>query len=902
KTIETIQQTTQLENTLDPIRSLEIENADKVLDRIEQDFAAYSAILQETLAQEQEQKAVELAQRQEDAKTAETPHERFFAEWEAKLLLSQKIKSELEPYLIGLQKDLAEQEKRLKAEQDELPVLRDYLKRTGVFGQAGDRIKMTIRQLKQRKHLLNRPFRPGFNQTTEDYRTRRFLIDDILFDLQDKWNAEYQAAAGSLEGATKTEFEGKTTSFLNDFRNALRDEKTLLTDVINTSQQISTIFSARMDNVNEMDRIIRTRVFWIRDGAPLYTDFFQNTKAGFLKLSEWMQTAFNEESIAELKLKLFNQTVLLNVLLLVFALPALLIALRRRIRLRLQALNQYTQTQGESFRVKVAAIFTAIAVVGINPLYLWIMGNYIQTYTLPSSLHLIAAVTMKHYAFLLFLFFLSRALFNHGSLAEAQFGMPASAARAIHNAILISLFGYLVFFIPWAILYSPPLELEFLARLCYTLFEIITGFSLVWLIRPKSEFVRHINASISSSSLQRNWSVIRILLSILIILIVVLDIIGFRYAARGLSFSLLQTGLILLILPPLYFAIVSSLESITKRRRRFRSQADAAEQEVQTAAVTRLKKFFRLVFILTAVLLIANFWGLDDQAFKTLDEFNVYSVTTADGSIVYVTIADFIRFIFYIIVMVLFLQNLPGIYEVTIFPRVKMDDGLKYAILTISRYSIFSIGIILALSQIHLDLGRLSWLMAALGVGLGFGLQEIVSNFVSGIILLVERPIQVGDIVTVGTMSGTVKRINIRATTILDFNRREVVLPNKSLITSEVTNWTRGDTIQRIVINIGVAYGTDVDLVSSLLLQIAKEQPEVMRNPEPSVFFMNHGESSLDFELRFFVPNPDYMMSLRDRINKLINKEFKKHNIEIPFPQRDIHIRTAVEKTLKGQD
>ena len=144
-------------------------------------------------------------------------------------------------------------------------------------------------------------------------------------------------------------------------------------------------------------------------------------------------------------------------------------------------------------------------------------------------------------------------------------------------------------------------------------------------------------------------------------------------------------------------------------------------------------------------------------------------------------------------------------YEFALFPRVTLDEGLKYAILTMSRYTVFVLGFFLALAEIHLDLGRLGWLMAAIGVGLGFGLQEIVSNFVSGVILLIERPVRPGDVVTVSGITGTVQRINIRATTIMNFDRQEVMLPNRSLITSEVTNWTRGDTVNRVVVPIGVA-------------------------------------------------------------------------------------------------
>jgi potassium efflux system protein len=139
--------------------------------------------------------------------------------------------------------------------------------------------------------------------------------------------------------------------------------------------------------------------------------------------------------------------------------------------------------------------------------------------------------------------------------------------------------------------------------------------------------------------------------------------------------------------------------------------------------------------------------------------------------------------------------------------------------------------------------------------------------------------------------------MKLRHRNCLNFDRQEMILPNRSLITREVINWTRGDTINRLVITIGVAYGSDIEKVSEILKQIACEDPDVMKDPAPSVVFMQHGESSLDFNLRVFIPSPEAIMVLRDRLNKRINREFEKHGIEIPFPQRDLHIKSSVVRT-----
>jgi potassium efflux system protein len=148
-------------------------------------------------------------------------------------------------------------------------------------------------------------------------------------------------------------------------------------------------------------------------------------------------------------------------------------------------------------------------------------------------------------------------------------------------------------------------------------------------------------------------------------------------------------------------------------------------------------------------------------------------------------------------------------------------------------------------------------------------------------------------VVTVGTTSGKVQRINIRATTVVNFDRQEIIVPNRNLITKEVINWTRGDTIIRLVVPIGVAYGSDIDEVTDLLLEIAREQPEINKEPEPQAFFLSHGESSLDFELRVFIPNPAVKMPLLHRLNRTINRRLADRGIEIPFPQRDLHIRSS---------
>ena len=190
----------------------------------------------------------------------------------------------------------------------------------------------------------------------------------------------------------------------------------------------------------------------------------------------------------------------------------------------------------------------------------------------------------------------------------------------------------------------------------------------------------------------------------------------------------------------------------------------------------------------------------------------------------------------------------------------------------------------------HLDLAKIGVVLAALGVGLGFGLQEIVSNFVCGIILLLERPIRIGDIVTVAGTTGKVDRINIRATTIVNGDNQSMIVPNREFITGNLVNWTLKDKILRVAIKLSVAYGTDPDRVVSLLLAIARQDPDVLLNPAPSASLEAFGDSALLFGLYIFVPEPGLAGNVRHRLCTEVQRRFVADGIVIPFPTQELHL------------
>jgi len=237
--------------------------------------------------------------------------------------------------------------------------------------------------------------------------------------------------------------------------------------------------------------------------------------------------------------------------------------------------------------------------------------------------------------------------------------------------------------------------------------------------------------------------------------------------------------------------------------------------------------------------------------------------------------------------------------------RTRLDAGAKESIVSLSSYVIVGISILIALSMAGVDFQNIAIVAGALSVGIGFGLQNIVNNFVSGLILLFERPVKPGDWIVVGSTEGFVQKISIRYTLIQTFDRAEVLVPNSEMISSQVTNWMLRDRIGRVVVPVGVAYGSDTQQVHDILINIANEHPMVLthdwRVSAPKVMFMALGESSLDFEVRCFIREVDNRVQVRSDLLFAIEQALTEANIEIPFPQRVVHMASDQSPLPPGE-
>ena len=239
------------------------------------------------------------------------------------------------------------------------------------------------------------------------------------------------------------------------------------------------------------------------------------------------------------------------------------------------------------------------------------------------------------------------------------------------------------------------------------------------------------------------------------------------------------------------------------------------------------------------------------------------------------------------------LRRVPGLLEIFLRQKAGVAAASAYAATRVFQYAATGILVVVVMSSLGGNWSQIQWAVAALSLGIGFGLQEIVANFISGLIILFEQPIRVGDTVTVGTTSGKVTKIRIRATTIRDFDRRELLVPNKEFITQQLLNWSLSDQVTRWVIEVGLAYGSDIEQAMLEIRDAVLAQPLILRDPEPTVTFELFGESSLLVRARYFMDQLDHKPQVSSSLMLDINRRLKEKGIVIAFPQRDVHLDTS---------
>ncbi len=497
---------------------------------------------------------------------------------------------------------------------------------------------------------------------------------------------------------------------------------------------------------------------------------------------------------------------------------------------------------------------------------------------------------------------------SRNGVGTVHFEWNAAMVQRLRRNLAWYLPTQFVLIIAHGIAFGHPSDLVFdvFGRAALVISGIVTGL-LAWrLLAPSADLAPAIS--------ERKRRAVRFAAVIYAAALVVLALAGYLYTVSTLFQRTIDTAVVVVAVWFGYRLAARALilgEMRLRIRRMLEQRAKAAAAEGNAAAgegavdvpephlsLEDVNQQTRALVRVVAggVMVLALFWVWADilPALAWLDGVTLWSRTIMVGGTETVSRVSLQSFLLAVFLMGLFgiaARNLPGLVEIVLTRTTNMDGASRYTAATLLRYVILVAAVISVFSLLGLRWSELQWMVAALTLGLGFGLQEVVANFVSGLIILFERPARVGDTITIGEYSGTVSRIRTRATTIIDWDNREVVVPNKMFITDRLINWTLSDTVTRAILTVGVSYSADVDLVIETLTDIAEAHPLVMKDPPPKVLFMKFGDSTLDFELRVYVNQLRERWQLMSDLHLAIVKAFRERGIEIAFPQVDLHVR-----------
>jgi potassium efflux system protein len=711
----------------------------------------------------------------------------------------------------------------------------------------------------------------------------------------------------------------------SEARLLLRDRRDLLMQAENTYssylQVLGDLDAAQrrlLESTGDYQQFLGQNLLWIPSAPIFLTGEWQLTGPAFLTAlspNSWLKTTSDlTQSISDHPVEAVFALLLLAALLLS----------RKPLANRNKAMsNRIGRLSSDHIGLTLAALGIIALHVAPLPILIamagWFLSNSAQLH--PFS----TAVTISLFAVAPFLYnvMLFRALSAEDGVLHGHFGWRQENLVIIRRQFdrLAAIGAPLVF--ATVLFYASEVAADraTMGRLIFVAMMIVLSI----IIRPLAHPVTGVAASFYNQQEKRLMSKLRWLWYGLAVggpvLLAALSLFGYLYTSLILTSLLVDTiwlALALIVINMIVLRWIAlthrklALKILLQEReakRALRESEDDPESEGELPIAeskpldldevdTQTRKLLRWGLILVAAVAGWSIWSEVFPAFRLLEQISLWSqIGLVDGveTIVPVTLADIILAVLVAAGAAIATKNLPGLMEIAILQRLKLQAGSRYAINTLTRYLVITIGVVSVLNIIGWNWSQIQWLVAALSVGLGFGLQEIVANFVSGLIILFERPVRVGDTVTVGLLSGTVSRVRIRATTITDWDRKEIIVPNKAFITEQVINWTLADPITRVVVPVGISYGSDVELAQKVMEDTLRSLPLVLDEPEPQVFFIGFGDSSLDFSLRVHSRQLADRLPLMHAVHNAIFKALREHGIEIPFPQRDLHVRSTVE-------
>lgn len=768
---------------------------------------------------------------------------------------------------------------------------------------------------KQRQSLPQDKVIKGLSKQIADLRVRVFDISEFKDSLVDT-----QAYISKLESREKTTFtdaeKAQLEEILQTRSKTLSELLKLLNNQLNLSinielnqQQVKTISDALQQKLQQQS-------FWVKSNSEMDLEWFTR----FPGLASYELTEISK------KLDFSNWKDNIGLAgLLIGGLSLLTFFIRRqhdRIKQKLTKINNsmLTVPTDSQWNTPMAIFWTVVLCLPSTFMFLivFVLVTYIcfldPTEVWPWGLKM--AFYWLYFAFML-------AMLRPNGIAYRHFNMPQSSNAVFrkilkHSVWVIGLLLNTSIFnnaTEYGIAYDVIGQAMTVLVLLSVLFVVVPGFRMGIATYQKA-------ASYKRDAKPMLLGLVRLLLVLAPIALIILIVMGYYYTASQIIEHLVAS----------YFAIVTWIIirnmvyrgfNVSSRRLSYRrlqekralaqakaqAQQNGQEQTVETEdsalvlqddaiSVSDIKNQMLKItdLVLWTALFGLLYWVWSDLVTVAyyLKEITLWqqATTTEAGTVMEsITLLNLLVAMIVLIVTYILVKNLGGLLETLVFSNLNLSQGTPYTITTIFTYLLIIIGASIAFASLGMSWSKLQWLFTALSVGLGFGMQEIFGNFVSGIIILFERPVRVGDMVTIGSFNGTVSKIRIRATTLIDNDRKEVIVPNKAFITERVVNWALTSSMTRLVITVGVAYGSDLELVKRLLLQAAEENDAVLKDPAPAAYFLSFGVSTLDHELRVYVGQLSDRVRTIDALNRRIDELFMANNIEIAFNQLDIFIK-----------
>jgi len=711
----------------------------------------------------------------------------------------------------------------------------------------------------------------------------------------------------------------------DELRTLARERQALLEKAIDADdlylRKLGELESAQQrlsDQVKGFDEFMDVHLLWVRSSSPA-------DLAGLGASPEQVWRILSPTGWREVGQSLLHQVTHSPVFALLVVVLGALLWWRKRIITVIPALrNSVGKPRIDRFSYTLQAFgLTLVAAAGL-PLLMLVTGWQLEVSKEGTSFSIaVGQALVLVAAIVFFVRFLRMACIEQG-LAEAHYRWPAARVQLLRA----ELDRLTWIFLPAAMVAAVAVQLDPLnggwaiGRVAFLVLAGSLSFAFYRLLHP----AKGIFASPSGVETQRNthwlsWLGYLALVAVPLMLGVI-AVLGYLHAASTL-FGELLTTLWVLITAWLLWELARRWLLIAQRRIAYEAAVEerqarwAARQELEgddehaqdqaafmeteepevdlVALSETSKKLLNTVFVFLGLVGLWLVWLDVFPALRVLDGVTLWHRTViVDGveQTVAVTLTDIGLAAVYTIVTIVLMKQLPAVLEIILLRSTEMSAAGRYTATTLTNYLIVIAGAVLVSITIGVEWSKLQWLVAALGVGIGFGLQEIVANFISGLIILFERPVRVGDLITVGDASGRVMRIRIRATTIRDFEQKELLIPNKELITGRLLNWTLSDEMTRILINVGVAYGSDVDRAMEILLELAREDERVLKEPPPGVVFDQFADSSLNLGFRVFVGALADRLPVMTDMHRKIHRRFAEEGITIAFPQRDLHMDT----------